>query len=432
MTTTQIACLGLSHRSAPVSLRERISCALPDHDGLLAEGLPAQYQALQEIVVLSTCNRIELYAAVDEACAAPRQLLLDYLALHHSVNTESFYHYLYYFTGLEAAEHLSRVACGLDSQVLGEPQILGQVTNAYMRSIDARTIGPTLTTLFRSAISAGKRARAETAISSNPASIGSVSIALAEEIVGDLKESNVLVIGLGEMGQLALSSLRKRGVQRIALANRTLERAQTLAEAWNGPVYSLSDLPAALEQADVVISATAAPDIVIGRELMKITMAKRGGRDLAVIDIAVPRDVDPYVRQEPGVHLFNMDDLKGSMDEALAARRQEIPRVEAIIAEEMGDLKRSLQELRIKPLIADLRQKAEAIRQRELQRTLRFLGGDLDEDTLKHVQHLSRSLVNKLLHEPTLRLREQASNGQAEAYAEAVRDLFNLDSSTEG
>lgn len=432
MTTMQIACLGLSHRSAPLSLRERLSCALPGHEALLPEGLPDPYQALQEIVLLSTCNRVELYAAVDATCSRPRQLLLDYLALHHPVDTSSFQDYLYYYTGHEASTHLARVASGLDSQVLGEPQILGQVIDAYMQAIDARTIGPILTTLFRRAISAGKRARSETAISSNPASISSVSICLAEDVVGDLKQRTVLVIGVGEMGQLAIRSLRKRGVRRIILANRTLERAQALAQRWDGRVYPLSDLSSALAKADVAISATAAPHVIIGTDLITAAMAERGGEDLAVIDIAAPRDVDPAVRHLPGVHLFNMDDLKGTMDEALAARRQEIPHVEAVIAEEMAHLRRSLQELRIKPTIADLRQKAERIRQREMERTLRFLGSDLDDETLEHVQHLSRSLVNKLLHEPTLRLREQAKNGKADVYAEAVRDLFNLDSPTEG
>ncbi len=432
MPLTQIACLGLSHQTAPIDLRERMSYALLQEDHLHPADLPDRFSSLSEILMLSTCNRIELYAYVDEKCADARQLLLDYLYAHHMSGASILPEYLYFYTGHEAAAHLLRVATGLDSQILGEPQILGQVTGAFMRAVEANTIGRALTILFRGAIRAGKRARAETAISSNPASIGSVTIALADQVVGDLQKRRVLVIGLGEMGRLALNALRKRGVQHIALANRTRERALRLAQSRPAPVFGLDELATALRQAEVVISATAAPHMLIDRALLESVMQGREGHDLVIIDIGMPRDVNPDVCTLPGVHLYNLDDLRETLDQALAARRREVPRVENIIAAELATLERELRELAVAPVIVDLRQKAEAIRQHELQRTLRYLGEDADPETLRQVQHLSRSLVNKLLHEPTVRLRQQASDGQAEKYAAAVRDLFNLSNSGEG
>ncbi|MDX1686376.1 MAG: glutamyl-tRNA reductase [Candidatus Promineifilaceae bacterium] len=432
MHLTKIVCLGLSHNTAPVALRERISCALPEEHGLLdlVQDGSGHFDALAEIALVSTCNRIELYAVVDAPATNARQLLVDYLASIHPVAPDSFDDYLYFYRGRKVIKHLARVAAGLDSLVLGEPQILGQVNDAYMKAVEAHTIGPVLSALFRSAIRTGKRARTETAISSNPASVSSVAITMAQQYAGNLEGQEVLIVGLGEMGQLALNALRKRKIDNIALANRSRERAEKLAARWNGRTYGLNQLPQALAAADTVICATAAPHTVIDAATVQTAMAQRNGRPLVIIDIAVPRDVEPDVSNVPGVHLFDIDELQENLDEALAARQQEIPRVEAIIAEEIKSLEAEIRALTIKPVIVDLRQKAEAIRQRELERTLRFLGDDVDAETVKHVQHLSRSLVNKLLHEPTNRLREKATNGQATDYEATVRDLFDLNPPT--
>lgn len=424
MLPTQIACLGLSHQSAPVELRERISRLLVQEEHVRPVNLPEHLAAISEIVLLTTCNRIELYVSVDRHVANPRQLLLDYLTLHHE--TPSLQSYLYFHLGQDAVRHLIRVASGLESQILGEPQILGQVTRAFMQATEARTIGPQLTVLFRGAIRAGKRARAQTAISSNPISIASAAIALADRLVGPLHRRRALVVGLGEMGQLALNALRKRNVREIALANRNLERARQLQRDQFENVYSLDQLSEALVTADFVITATASSDPIIDQALMQSVLEQRDGRDLVLIDIALPRDVEPAVGQLPHIHLFNMDDLRQSLDAALEARRKEIPHVEHIIDQEMNRLEQEFHELAVSPLIADLRLRAEEIRQRELRRTLRHLGDDVDAETLRHIQHLSRSLVNKLLHEPTLRLRQHASNGQAEEYSGAIRELFAL------
>lgn len=431
MPALQIAVLGLSHNTARLDLRERISCALPVLPELesAAHG-HSDFSALEELVLLSTCNRVEIYAGVSPGVDA-EALLLDYLSTQHTVDTAHFREHLYYYEGETAVRHLAAVAAGLDSLVLGEPQILGQVTQAYSAAMEMRTAGPVLGALFRAAIRVGKRARTETAISSNPASIGSVAITMAQNVVGNLTQKRVLVVGAGVMGQLAFNALRKRGVARIALANRSRERIEALAESahWHGTVYSLDELPQALAATDVVICATAANSPVITTQMVR--EAQGNGRELVLIDISVPRNIAPGAGNLPGVHLFNVDDLQDGLDAALEARQREVPQVETIIAEEMAALDRELRALSVRPLIVDLRQQAEAIRQREVERTLRFLSEDLDPETLKHVHHLSRSLVNKLLHEPTLRLREKASNGQAVQYETAIRDLFDLNT-TEG
>lgn len=438
MPITQIACLGLSHHAAPVELRERISCGLLLEDHRRPVGvdentsLAQQFPALTEVALLSTCNRIELYAAIDPAVNDARSLLLSFLSSHHNGDLSEHADHFYLHRGLEAAHHLFRVACGLDSQILGEPQILGQVTGAFTQAVDAHTIGPRLTTLFRAAIRTGKKARAHTSISANPASLGSVSIAHAEQIVGPLSERTVLVIGLGEMGRMAINALRKRGVQRILVANRTHARAEQIASTWQGTAYGMDELPRALAKADVVISATAAPTVVLDAPLVEPVVRQRRERELVIVDIALPRDVSPRVGELPGVYLYNLDHLRQSLDEALAARRREVPDVESIIDAELMALHDEFRQLAISPVIVDLRRKAEEIRQREFERTMRFIGQDADPETLKHIQHLSRSLVNKLLHEPTVRLRREAVNGQATAYVDAIRDLFDLPDTAEG
>jgi len=315
--------------------------------------------------------------------------------------------------------------------VLGEPQILGQVTTAYMSAVEAKTIGPVLTELFRAAIRSGKRARTETSISHNPMSTSTMAIAQAQNLVGDLSQHNCLIIGLGEMGRLAFKRLQARGVKHISLVNRTYERAAGLARQNGYRAYRWQDLPAALANADIVISATGAAQTIISAENIRAGMVERPQRPLILLDIAVPRDIAPDVAQIPSVTLWDADQLKGSLDEALAARRQEVPKVEQIIAEENEALMAQLRVLTVKPVIVNLREKAENIRQHELERMLNHLG-DVDAETLQQLQFFSRSLVNKLLHDPTIRLKIRASHDEANTYAAAISDLFDLDEQPSG
>lgn len=430
MNINHLFCIGLSHQSAPIELREQLS-HWPDGDLRTA--------AIAELVILSTCNRLELYAYLAEEAGRERdavalaqrgrQALIELLATTQSLPALYFTDHLYLHQGEAAVQHLCRVAAGLDSLVLGEAQILGQVNNAFQKAQAAQMVGPVLGQLFRVGIKSGRRARAETQISTNAVSVGSAALNLAHQVTGDLRTKQVLLIGLGEIGQLTLKGLRARGVTNIALANRTLERAQTLAAAWGGVAYGLDELSVALLQADVVISATSATEPLLDAPTIAGVMAQRSQRPLVLLDLAVPRDIDSAVKRVAGVQLFDVDDLRNSVDAALAARQREMPRVEQIIAELLLEWRQQFQELQVRPVVIELRQKAEQIRQRAVERTLRHLG-EVDQQTTAQLWHLSHALVNQLLHEPTLQLKRKAGQPQADLYAGLVSDLFGLPAPT--
>lgn len=426
----QILCLGLSHITASIELRERLNFSAAALKAALARfgcGYASHPTGITELAILSTCNRIELYALVPYDSDYQRDLftmLIDLLVETRGVPAVEFEPHLYRHTKLDAVAHLCRVAAGLDSMILGEPQILGQVADAYDAAFSAGAAGPVLSALFRTAIRAGKRARTETAISRNPASVSSVAVRLAEQIVGELATRHVLIIGAGEMSELAVEALRARGVRQVTVVNRTHHRAVELAERWGGGALSFEYLAEAIHAADIVISSTAAPHLIIDSEIVRQAMTNRN-RPLVLIDIAIPRDVDPAMGDIPGVHLFDLDHLHTRLDGAIAERQSEVPRVEAIVAEEVSAFDAWLRGVDILPVISDLRVKAERIRQRELARTLHYLP-DLDPETRQHIERLSESLVNKLLHEPTHQLRAEASNGRAAEYAQTVRRLFGL------
>jgi glutamyl-tRNA reductase len=416
MKNVPIVCLGVNHRSTPVEIRERLACSL---DQLLAGAAPSG-----EVALISTCNRLEIYICSQSAPDAVQDEMTALLAQATGVAVEEFSGHLYLHTGWDAVTHLLRVSAGLDSLVLGEPQILGQVTDAFVQATETGTLGHCLTKLFQAAIRAGKRARNETAISSNPASISSVALALAQQRTGNLARRRIMVVGAGEMGRLALKSLHHRGVTGVEVLNRTFARAESAAATWSGVAFPLESLAERLALADVVITATGAPQALLTQELVAGAIAQRPDRPLMLIDLAVPRDIEPVVGDLPGVTLYDVDDLMGTLDEALDARQAEVPQVEAIIAQEVASLQNAYLEMSVRPIIVDLRRKAETIRQREMERTLRNLG-QIDDATLGHIQKLSQALVNQLLHEPTLYLKEKAVQGKADG-VESVREMFGL------
>lgn len=432
----RLVCVGLSYRTAPVALRESVRCTLPQL--IAARQSNDRYSMIREIALLSTCNRLELYAVVDDCTAdgpvephAQAELPLSLWCEACGVDTPLLANHHYVLHGWETHSHLSRVAAGLDSLVLGEPQILGQVTDSFVEGVDTGAIGPLLTALFRSAMRVGKRTHGETAISCRPVSISSVAIATAEAKLGSLRRRKAVVIGVGEMGVQALKALQARGVADVVVVNRTLSKAETVAHRFGYNAASMDELPALLVDADLVLSATGAPQQILSREIIEAAQTGREDHPLLVVDVALPRDVDPEVRHLSGVHLLDIDELNTTVDEALAMRRNEIPKVDAILEEETAAFHTALSELLVEPVIADLRKRAEQIRQAELARTLRFIGDDVDPATLKHIQHLSQALVNKLLHEPTVALKKQATNGQASEYATTVQHLFGLTSDRE-
>jgi glutamyl-tRNA reductase len=427
MNSNRLICVGLNHQSAPIELREQLS-QWPDTD--------IRTEAIDELVVLSTCNRLELYAYVADTVAvdgeeAARQALLSLIATTQTLPVAYFAPHLYTYTGEAAVCHLCRVAAGLDSLVLGEAQILGQVNRALQKAQAVQMVGQVLGLLFRIGIRAGRRARVETKISLNPVSVGSAALNLAQQVTGGLAKQQVLLIGLGEMGQLTLKGLRSRGVNQIMLANRSRVRAQIIADEWGGTAYDLAELPQALLQADVVISATSAIDPIVDVTMLAQVMQQRAERPLTLIDLAVPRDIDPAVKMLRGVQLFDVDDLRHSVDTALVARQQEVPHVEQIIESLLLEWQHQFQALQIRPVVVELRQKAEQIRQRAVARTLHHLG-EVDKQTADQVRYLSHALVNQLLHEPTLQLKRQAGQQQAELYSYLVSDLFGLAAAERG
>jgi glutamyl-tRNA reductase len=414
----RLVCLGLSHRTAPVELRERVGALGPG-----AERCPA----VLEHATLQTCYRVELYARLTSDVEDARDELVDALSSAHGVPRELLLEHLYVHSAGDVARHLCRVAAGLDSLVLGEAEILGQVGDAYESARAAGTVGPGVTLLFRTAVAAGRRARAETAIGANPATASSMALALAEGALGDLREKRLLVIGAGRVGLQTLKAAEGRGITRAAVANRTRERAAEVATRFDATHHGLDELADALAAADVVVTATSSESPVVDASVVGEAAAGRAERQLVIVDLAVPADVERDAGDVPGVRLFDVDDLRAGLDEAMASRLREVPKVEAVVEEEVAGFERRHRELEVEPLLSELRRQAESIRARELERALADLG-EVDPAVAARMDHLSRTLVKRLLHDPTVRARERAGAGNADEVADAVRDLFGISS----
>jgi len=426
MKRTDIFLLGLSHKTAPIEIRECLAIsssalrsALTHFDTTHAYG---HITGVREGVILSTCNRLEIYTLIDDPGA--QEELVEFLS--QSTNTEPnlFQQHLYTRFNEEAVEHLFKVASGLDSMVLGEPQILGQITDAYEAALSQDAAKTVMSSLFRAAIHTGKRVRTETAISVNPSSISSVAARLAQQLLGDLSQKQVLLIGAGDMGKIAVRALVQRGVTNITVANRTYENARALAQIWGGQGINFQQLPEAMAIADVIITSTGAPHTILTPEHIESAMQSRPDRPLFLIDIAVPRDIDPDVTQIPNVYLHDIDDLQQSVDDNIRKRKSEIPSVEQIVFEEKIAFLEWLASLDVVSTITDLRQRVEELRLMELERLFNRL--NLDDRSQELIATMSHRLINKILHRPIMGLRQKATNGDSAAYISTVRDLFSL------
>jgi glutamyl-tRNA reductase len=378
-----------------------------------------------EGVILSTCNRLEVYALVSNPQKATTAII-NFLSQARDLAPAAFSEHLYIYQDEAAIRHLMRVAAGLDSLVLGEPQILGQITAAYQAALAQGAAGPVLSALFRAAIHAGKQARTETAIGLNPASVSAVAAHLAGQLLGDLPQRQALLIGVGEMGAIAARALIKRGVSQIVVANRTYEKAVELAQVWGGQAIAFQQLPPALARADIVITATGAPHPILDRALLEPAMAARPERPLLIMDIAVPRNVDPNVAELPNVHLHNIDELQGQADENGRERAAAIPQVELIVAEAVQQFLAWFASLEVVSTLTALRQQVEQWRQAELERLFNRL--EVTERERELIAGMSQRLVNKILHAPSVSLKQEAANGHGAAYLATVRQLFWLDS----
>ncbi len=396
---TQLALVGVSHHVAPIELRERVA--------LSTEEAVALARTLGDAVCLSTCNRTELYLdGVEEAAALA--------ALEH-VAGEPLAEVAYRLHEAEAATHLFRVAAGLDSLVPGEGEILGQVRTAY----EAARPGPVLDRVFRQALAVGKRVRSETAIGESPASVSSAAAALAGQVFGELEGRRVLLVGAGRIGELAAANLASRGAEIAFVASRTRSAAERLAARFGAAPLELDGAPARLGEVDVVVSATAATEPVL--RVSDVPARRRS--PLFFIDIAVPRDLDPAIAELPGCFLYDMDDLEAVVAETLAGRRAEAQRAEQLVADEAARFRSWRASLDVVPAIASLRARAEAIRSAELAK----VEDRMSDDERRTLESVTAQILNKLLHLPTVRMKEAAVNADGAVYADAVRHLFGLE-----
>ena len=413
--------VGTSHRRAPVEVRERLAFRA-EEGGALAARLAADGG---EAAALSTCNRTELYLVAEDADAAEVRARAELAGLS-GLPEDELATALYVHSDGDGARHLLRVAAGLDSMVPGEPQILGQVREAYEAATKAGAVGPVLHRLFRHALRAGKRVRAETALGDGGRSIATAAADLAERSLGDLSSRSVLLLGAGKMAELVAHALRARGAERFVVANRSRESALRLASRLGGEAAPLEDLVESLADADVVVASTSSREIVVGADAVERALARRPARPLFLVDIAVPRDVDPAARGLTGCFLYDVDALEEGMAGEAASRRGELQRAEAIVDEEAEAFGAWLQTLEVVPAIASLRALAEDIRAAELERAEAQLGS-LSPAERRAVESVTAQIVGKLLHAPTVRLKEAAAAGDGAEYAEAVRHLFGID-----
>jgi glutamyl-tRNA reductase len=413
--------VGLNHRTAPVDLLERMT--VPDDQlAKVLHDLSAR-EHLLEVVVLSTCNRTEVYARCTHFHPAVGDVSA-FLADYSGASPDDFADLLYTYYDEAAVGHLFSVAAGLDSMIVGESEILGQVREAWQTAVREGT-APQLAGLFRHAVESGKRVRTETGIGRHPVSIPSAAVAVASEHLGSFDNAKVLVIGAGQMGSGLASTLRSRGVERVWIANRTLSRAEEAAERVGGEAIPLTEIADTLVEADVLLSSTASPHVLIERSTIEMVMACREGRPLLVVDVALPRDVDPGVREVNDVTLLDLDDLKDYARRSAELRRREIGKVREILAAEIDRYRTDRSGREVAPLVTSLRELGENVRTGELAR-FRAKLDHLGPDERAVVEALTQGIVNKLLHEPTVRVKGAAGTPRGEYYADALAALFDL------
>ena len=422
MSVEQILVVGVNHKTAPVEVREKLACAdISEPLGLLGE-IPG----CEEFCFLSTCNRVEVIFTSrqpDETVARVRAFLFRASAL----SDQQAIDYTYLHQGAAAISHIFRVAASLDSMVVGEPQILGQLKEAYRQATAHKCTGVILNRLIHKAFSAAKRVRSETNIGSSAVSISFAAVQLAKKIFGDLRGKKVLLAGAGEMAELAAEHLLSQGCTKVIVANRTLENAVKLAKRFKGKAVALSDLHTQLEVADIMVSSTGAPGLILERDEVRPIMKKRRSRSLFFIDIAVPRDLDPRLNDLDNVYLYDVDDLSQVVEINKKERQQEARRAEVIIDEEVVKLLGWLENMALTPTISALRRKAEEIRLAEINRSLPHLKG-LSEKELKTIHKLTNAIISKMLHNPISYLKEEGCGADEKQRKLAeIHRLFGLD-----
>lgn len=415
--------VGVNFRTAPVEIRERLSFVESD--------IPQAMRALQEQksilenVIVSTCNRTEIYAIVDQVHTG-RYYIKQFLANWFNISIESFSSYLFIYENDGALEHLFRVTAGIDSMVLGETQILGQVRKSFLEGQERGTTGTVFNQLFKQSITLAKRAHSETAIGENAVSVSYAAVELAKKIFGSLKNKHVVILGAGKMGELAIKNLHSNGAGKITVINRTLEKAQLLADQFDGQAKSMQELQCALLEADILISSTGSTDFVIDLELMQFVERLRKGKPLFMVDIAVPRDLDPRIGDLSNVFLYDIDDLQGIVEANLVERQRAANEIMLMIELEMVQFKEWLGTLGVVPVISALRQKALQI-QTETMVSIENKMPELTDRERKILSKHTKSIINQLLKEPILQAKELAASSNSDEQLQLFQQIFGIE-----
>jgi len=421
----EILIVGLSHKTAPLDIRETISFSEKN----MEEGVRALVgcPSVSEGLIVSTCNRVEVYSAtpkkkVDQA----RDEIIDFLAEFHHIPREKLDPHIYAMTGQECVGHIFRVASSLDSMVVGEPQILGQVKDAFGCAASVQATGNILNRLLHKAFSVAKRVRSETRIATSAVSISFAAVELAKKIFGELEGKTVMLIGAGEMAELAARHLLNNGVEHIIVANRTYENAIKLAEEFKGSAVPFDELSQQMELADIIISSTGAPTVIIDKKMVKEVIKRRRNKPMFFIDIAVPRDIEPAVNEIQNVYAYDIDDLEGVVETNIKTRSKEAAKAEEIV---IGEVKQFLDWMRSResfPTIVALREWAEEVRRTELDKTLKRMDS-LSEVDMKRIEAMTEAILNKILHRPISRMKRSAHQGDEGAVVEMIREIFEIE-----
>lgn len=418
-----ILTLGLNHNSAPISVRERLAFPTERLQSALRELV--QLPEIDEAAILSTCNRTEVYCGVE---SANLDVLIDWIAREQHLHREDFRPYLYAHADAGTIRHMFRVACGLDSMILGEPQILGQMKSAYQIAAEAGTLGKILSKLFQHTFSAAKKVRTDTAIGSSPVSVAFAAVRLAQRIFDNLKEQTAILIGAGETIELTARHLYEQGIGELIIANRTYDRAHTLAAQFNGFAISLAELPKHLVKADIVVSSTASQLPILGKGSVESALKSRKHKPMFMVDLAVPRDIEPEVEQLRDVYLYTVDDLRNTVEENIKSRQEAAKQAEEIIDTEVEHFLAWLRAQGATDTIRGFRARAEQIRDEALASALRALkNGKPPEDAMNL---LANALTNKLIHIPSAQIKQAGMNERHDLIA-AARELFQLKESTD-
>lgn len=417
-----IIVVGLNYKTTPVEIRERLS--FPETE--LSEAMVnlKKRKSILENVIVSTCNRTEIYAVVDQLHTG-RYYIKEFLSDWFHIEREEFTSYLFVYENFEAVNHLFKVACGLDSMVIGETQILGQVRSSFLLAQDQNTIGTVFKQLFKQAITVAKKAHSETDISSNAVSVSYAAVELAKKIFGQLHDKHVLIIGAGKMGKLAIQNLQGSGVGKISVINRTFQKAKDLADEIGGKAYSLDSLPKCLGNVDIVISSTGANGYVITKEMMDTVDNERKGRPIFFVDIAVPRDIDPEINQFESVFLYDIDDLEGVVEANLQERQRAADKIQTFINHEMDIFQEWMNTLGVVPLIASLREKALNIHT-DVMTSLERKLPDLTERERKIIRKHMKSIINQMLKDPILQIKELAAGPDGEQALRYFEQIFQI------